>query len=118
MLLFVFLCWLAPIILLDWACTVPYGSLRNTRAWGMAGLLYVDALGVNYDRVARCYDVANDMLPPRVLMLMALTCDRCSELEVYLPLRPVEPSRSVFEWVKEFEKMEASKITGEDTERR
>lgn len=43
---------------------------------------------------------------------------RCSELDVYLPLRPVEPSQSVFDWVKEFEKMEASKITGGDTDRR
>jgi len=44
---------------------------------------------------------------------------RCSELVVYLPLRPVEPSASVFEWVAEFEKMEAGKITGaEEASRR
>lgn len=43
---------------------------------------------------------------------------RCSELEVYLPLRPVEPSASVFEWVAEFEKMEASKISGADPDER
>lgn len=45
-------------------------------------------------------------------------CDRCSELEIYLPLRPVEPSSSVFEWIKEFEEMEASKAKGFDTDGR
>ncbi|CAM9473417.1 unnamed protein product [Ectocarpus sp. 8 AP-2014] len=37
---------------------------------------------------------------------------RCSELVIYLPLRPVEPSPSVFDWVAEFEKMEAAKVSG------
>lgn len=44
---------------------------------------------------------------------------RCSELVIYLPLRTVEPSSSVFEWVADFEKMEAEKISGaEENSRR
>ena len=43
---------------------------------------------------------------------------RCSELVIYLPLRPVEPSSSVFEWVAEFERMEAEKISGAEEKSR
>eukprot|EP00903_Cladosiphon_okamuranus_P011993 g11262.t1 len=43
---------------------------------------------------------------------------RCSELVIYLPLRPVEPSASVFDWVAEFERMEAEKISGEEEKSR
>ncbi|CAM9117425.1 unnamed protein product [Pylaiella littoralis] len=44
---------------------------------------------------------------------------RCSELVIYLPLRPVEPSPSVFEWIADFEDMEAAKLSGpEENSRR
>lgn len=46
----------------------------------------------------------------------ALPSSRCSELVVYLPLGQVEPSRSVFEWVAEFERMEASKMGQDEDE--